>query len=225
MDDLHLAVKGGVIDPVIEAAPLERVMHFAGAVGGEDDDGRFGCADRAEFRDRDLEIGERFEQEGLERFIGAVQFVDQQDRGAAGPRAHRLQERAFDQVVFGEQFRRQRVTVGPAPGLGGADRDHLGGEVPFADRRGGIEPLIALQPDQAAPKARGDGLGDFGLADARLAFEEQGPTELEGEKDHRGQRPSADIVLSGQQPLDLINRLRYRGHVRLLSAWCHAGGP
>ena len=30
---------------------------------------------------RDLEVGQQLQQEGLERFVGAVQFVDQQHGG------------------------------------------------------------------------------------------------------------------------------------------------
>ena len=71
---------------MVEAAPLERVVDLARAVGGQDDDGRFRGADRAQLGDGDLEIGQGLEQEGLEGFVGPVKFVDQQDRraGASG---------------------------------------------------------------------------------------------------------------------------------------------
>ena len=67
-------------------------MHLARAVRGEDDDGRFGGLDGAKFGDGDLEVGEGFEEEGLERLVGAVDLVDQKDRRAAGLRAHRVPE-------------------------------------------------------------------------------------------------------------------------------------
>ena len=73
----------GIIDPVIEAAPLQRVVDLARAVGGDDDDRRLLRLDRADLRDRDLEIGQHFEQIGLERLVGAVELVDQQHRRAA----------------------------------------------------------------------------------------------------------------------------------------------
>ena len=38
--DLQLALEAGVLDPVVEAAALERVVQLAGAVGGQDDDRR-----------------------------------------------------------------------------------------------------------------------------------------------------------------------------------------
>ena len=36
--DLHLALGGRVADPVVQAAPLQRVVQLAGAVGGQDHD-------------------------------------------------------------------------------------------------------------------------------------------------------------------------------------------
>ena len=47
-------------------------------------------ADRSDLRDRHLKIGEDFEQEGLERLVGAVELVDQQYRRAADIRLQRL---------------------------------------------------------------------------------------------------------------------------------------
>ena len=46
-----LALEAGVLDPVVEAAPLERVVQLAGAVGGEDDDRRGRGLDGAELGD------------------------------------------------------------------------------------------------------------------------------------------------------------------------------
>ena len=43
--DLQLALGARVIDPVVEAAPLQRVMDLARAVGGDDDDRRLGRRD------------------------------------------------------------------------------------------------------------------------------------------------------------------------------------
>jgi hypothetical protein len=69
--------------------------------------------------------------------------------------------------------------------LGGADGDHLGGEVPFGDGGGGVEPFVALQADQAAAQGGGEGLGDLGLAGAGLAFQEQRAAQFEA----RGRPP------------------------------------
>ena len=100
--DLQLARRARVIDPVIKAAPLQRVVDFARAVRGDDDDRRRGRADRADLGDRHLEIGKQLQKIGLERLVGAVELVDQQDRRAGDVRLQRLQQRPLDQKAVGE---------------------------------------------------------------------------------------------------------------------------
>ena len=187
--DGQFAVKGGIVHPVIQAAPLQRVMNLARAVRGQDHDGGFSGLDRAKFGDRHLKIRQGLQQERLERLVRAVQLVDQQDRRAPVLRLHRLQQGPGDQVFLGEKLGLQRATVGPARGFCRADGDHLGGKVPLGHRTGGIQTFVALQPDQAAAKARGDGLGDLGLAHAGLAFQKQRTAKAQGQEDHRRQRP------------------------------------
>ena len=58
--------------------------------------------DGAEFGDGDLEVGEHFQQKGLERFVGAVEFVDQQHRRAGRVGLQRLQQRPLDQEALGK---------------------------------------------------------------------------------------------------------------------------
>src|SRR5215212_8853212 len=65
-DDLHLPLEAGVLDVVVEAAALERVVHLAGAVGGQDGHRRAFGPDGAELGDGDGEVGEDLEQESLE---------------------------------------------------------------------------------------------------------------------------------------------------------------
>ena len=50
------------IDPLIQAAALERVVHLARAVRRQDDERRLVGAHRAELGNRDLELGEQLEQ-------------------------------------------------------------------------------------------------------------------------------------------------------------------
>ena len=78
---------------MIEAAALQRVVDLARAVRGDDDDRRLLGLDRAELRDRDLEIGQHLEQERLEGLVGAVELVDEQHRRAGGVGLERLQQR------------------------------------------------------------------------------------------------------------------------------------
>ena len=81
-----------------------------------------------------------------------------------------------------------------ALGFGDADGDHLRGVVPFVDRGSEVEPFIALQPDEPARERAREHLGDLGLADAGLAFEEQRPPHLEREKEHGRERPVGEII-------------------------------
>ena len=143
-----------IADPVIEAAALERVVDFARAVRGDDDDRRMLGLDGAELRDGHLEIGEHFEQERLERLVGAVELVDQQHRRAGGIGLERLQQRPLDQEALGEHVVLEPLAVVLAFGLGDADRDHLRGVVPLVDRGRDVEPLVALQPDQPPAERR-----------------------------------------------------------------------
>ena len=86
------------------------------------------------------------------------------------------------------------LAVVRAFGLGDADRNHLGGVVPLVNCRRHIEALVALQADEAAGKRRGEHLGDLGLADASLPFEEQWPAHPQCQKKHGPERAVGEIV-------------------------------
>ena len=81
-----------------------------------------------------------------------------------------------------------RRAVDHAFGLRQPDRHHLAGIVPLVDRRGDVQPLVALQPDQLAAERGGEHLGDLRLADPRLSFQQDGPTHPEGEEHDGRQR-------------------------------------
>src|SRR6059058_1841904 len=98
-DDLVLAVDRRVVDPEVQTAALEGVVDLAGSIGGDDDRRRLVRLDGADFRNRDLEVGEQLEEESLEFIVRAIDFVDQQDRGCASIRLDRLQEWALDQEL------------------------------------------------------------------------------------------------------------------------------
>ena len=97
--DLDLALGRRVVDPVVQAAALDRVVQVARAVGGEHDDRRVRGPDRAELRDRHRRLGEQLEQERLEVVVGAVDLVDQQHRRPRPGVLERAQQRPADQVV------------------------------------------------------------------------------------------------------------------------------
>ena len=200
---------------MIEAAPAHRIVHLARAVRGEDGDRRSGSLDRAKLRNGDLIVRQQLEEEGLERLIRAVELVDQQHRRPAFRRKlERLQQRTLQKVG-------RRVDVALdlpdrcrccnlCRDLRGRRRDRPRGFhrahvqelpriVPLVGRRGEIEPLVALQSHERPVQRGGERLGDLGLADAGLAFEQKRPAEFEGEVDRRRQRVAGEIAVRGEQ--------------------------
>ncbi len=120
----------------------------------------------------------------------------------------RIEHRAADQVLFGEDIALHVGAIDLAGRLLHADLDHLRGIVPLIDGGGDIEALIALQADQPAAKRLGEHLGDLGLADAGLTFEEQRPLHTQREKQHGRQRPVRHIVRPGQEIERIVDRPR-----------------
>ena len=112
----------GIIDPVVEAAALQRVVDLARAVRGDDDDRRLRRLDRADLRNRHLEVRQHLQQIGLERLVGAVELVDQQDRRALGMRAAAPAAAAAGSGSARRRCRRQarRDRARPAPRRAGS---------------------------------------------------------------------------------------------------------
>ena len=95
--DLALDVRE--VDPVVEAAALERVVQLAGAVRRDDDGRRNLGRDRPQLGNRDGEVGEHLEQERLELVVGAVELVDEEHGVRA--RADRLEQRPLERGTRG----------------------------------------------------------------------------------------------------------------------------
>ena len=100
--------------------------------------------------------------------------------------------------------------VALAFGFGDADGDHLRGVIPFVDRGRDVEAFVALQPDQAAAERLRQHLGDLGLADAGLAFEENRPAHLEREIKHSAERAVGEIIGPGEEIDRGVDRGRQR---------------
>ena len=169
-DDGHLAVEVGVLDPVVQAAPLEGVVDVAGAVAGQHDERGLLGPVQPELGDRDLPVREHLEQVGLELVVGAVDLVDEQHRRRALARLDRPQQRPLDEEALLVQLGLEGVGRPPgrlAAGLGGPQVEELAAVVPVVDGLGGVDALVALQADQLAARPRRQHLGHLGLADAR----------------------------------------------------------
>ena len=184
---------------MVEAAALQRVVDLACAVAGDDHDRRLVGLDRAKLGNGDLEVGQHLQQVGLERLVRAIELVDQEHRRALRIGLERLEQRAPDQEALVEDASRQTGAFRAARRLGEADLQHLPLVVPFVDRRGHIQPLVALQPHQPAAERLAQHLRDLRLADAGLAFQEQGATEAQGQIEGGGQRAIGDVVAGLKQ--------------------------
>ena len=189
----QLAARVRVVHPVVEAAAFDRVVDLARAVRGDDDDRRLGRLQRADFRHRDLPVGEHFQQVGFEGLVGAVQLVDQQHRRSAFLTFERLGERPLDEEFLRENVRREFVLRLFARGFREPDLDHLR-VIPLVGRLRDVQALVALQADQLAAERLRHHLGDLGLAGAGFALEEQGALHGEREVQRGGQAAVGDVV-------------------------------
>src|SRR3989440_3165508 len=70
--DLKLVLQRGVVEPQVQAAPLQRLRQLARVVRGQEHDRVRLRAHRTELGDRDLKVRENLKQHGLELLIGLV---------------------------------------------------------------------------------------------------------------------------------------------------------
>ena len=76
----QFALAIGVVHPLVQAAALDGIVQIAGAVTGENGDrGHFGF-DGAQFWNAHLVLAQILQQKGFEGFVGAINFIDQQQR-------------------------------------------------------------------------------------------------------------------------------------------------
>ncbi len=119
--DLPLALRARVADVQVEAAPLERLGQVARVVRGQEDHRPARGDDRAELRDRDLEVGQDLEHQRLGLDLDPVDLVDEQDDRLVG--ADRRQQRPGQQERLARRCRpRARTTPRDPrrPGCAGA---------------------------------------------------------------------------------------------------------
>ena len=143
----------GIVDPLIEAAALQRVVDLARAVRRQDDERRLGGAHGAELGNRDLELGEQLEQVALELLVGAIDLVDQQD-GRRDRRVDRLEQRPLDQERFAVQLAPRAARDRAPAAFEDAQLEQLPRVVPLVDGVADVEPLVALQADQIGVERR-----------------------------------------------------------------------
>jgi hypothetical protein len=93
-------------------------------------------------------------------------------------------------------------------GLHRPEVEELAGVVPLVDGLGGVDALVALEPEELAARPPGEDLGHLGLADPRFPFEEQRPAEAQGQEDGRGETLVRQILVAGEGLADLFDCFR-----------------
>ena len=86
--------------------------------------------------------------------------------------------------------------------------EKLLGVFPLVERLGLVEALIALQADHLQAAPGGNRLGEFGLADAGRAFDQDRLLDLLREIDGGGDLPARNIALRGEAAFDGLDRGR-----------------
>ena len=114
----------------------------------------------------------------------------------------------------GEDVLGERVAIARAGRLGEADLHHLRGVVPLVDRRGDVQALVALEAQQRPIEDLRQHLGHLGLADPRLAFEQQGLRQAQGQEQRRREALVDEVVDVGETPGERLDVGRGRHHPR-----------
>src|SRR5271168_1822856 len=86
----------------MEASAAQRLRELAGAIGSENHGRTLVGLQGSKLRHAYLEVGQQFEQKGLELLVGLVDLVDEQDDSAR--RGDRFEQRALEQIVAGENM-------------------------------------------------------------------------------------------------------------------------
>ena len=228
--DRDLALEVGMIDPVVEATSLECVVDVAGAVRRDHHERRHRSAKRAELGDRDRVVGQDLEEEGLELVVRPVDFVDEQHGRRTLSVVDRLQERAAHEEALGVELVLERIGRGVradlAGGFCGAQVQELPGVVPLVDGLGDVETLVALQAHELAARPPGQHLGNLGLADPRLAFQQERAMEGLGQEHRRGEAFVSQVLVRGERGAHVLDCLGRRCHrlQRRLSATFRGNG-
>jgi hypothetical protein len=205
-DDRELAQRIGVADPVIETPALDRIVDLARAVRRDDHDGRRGRADRPELRNRDLELRQNFEKVCLERLVGAVEFVNEEDGCDAVLRRQGLEQRPLEQEARREDVVGERFPIGVSGRLREADLDHLPWIVPLVGGGRDVEPFVALEPDELPVECLRQHLGGSVLR-TRLAFEEHRAAHLERQERAGREAAVGDVIVAVQQGQNVVDRV------------------
>ena len=197
-NDGQFAVERRVLDPLIEAPALQRVVHLTRAIGREDDQRRLRCPQRAELGNRDLKFREQLEKESFELLVGTIDLVDQEDGRTRAQRVDRLKQRPFDEKGLAVKLPARALPTERPGRVEEAQLEELARVVPLVQRVTDVEPFIALETYQIGAQRGGGRPGKRRLAHAGLALEEERPFQSEREKQRHGKATVRQVVLVGE---------------------------
>ena len=223
--DLELALDVGIVDPVVEAAALQRVVDLARAVARDDDDRRRASARTVPSSGMVSWFSARTSSRKASNGSSARSSSSISSTGERGLR-QRLQQRPLDQHARarrGSAPRRSRAAASPTSCAASARRISIICRATFHSyaRLRDVEAFVALHAQQARAERARQRLGELGLADARLALEEQRALQLQREEDRGREAAVGDVVLGGEQRDDGVDRRR---HAAAAEPW-HADAP
>src|SRR5215204_274403 len=122
----------------------------------------------------------------------------------------RLQQRTAGKELAIVEVALDAFPIFAAESFGGPNVEELACVVPLVDGLVDVYALVALQADERRLEDAGENFGDLGLTDPSLAFEEQRPSELDGEED-RGGQPFVRQVIVLAQPHSQVPEMRNAG--------------
>ena len=206
--DRHLALEVGLLDPVVEAAALEGVVHVAGAVRGQHGDRRDRRPGRCRARGSVTAQSASSSSRNASNSSSARSISSMSSTGggpSAGVYSGRSSgRRTRNRSSYSSPSRASAPVAAARPGgLGRPQVQQLAGVVPLVKRLGGVDALVALEADQPAAGPGGQRPGDLGLAHAGVALEEQRAPEPQGQE-HGGGQPLVGQVVVGRQARDHV---------------------
>src|SRR5918994_4067447 len=195
VNDRDFLVEGGIFNPLIQAPALERVVHFARAVRREDHQWTILRAYGAKLRDRNLKFRKQLEEEPLELFVCAIDFVNQQHGRTGATRIDRLEQRALDKKGLAVQIAPCRFPIECSRRLENTQLEELTPVVPLIQSVADVEAFVTLQANEIASERSSGRCRKRGLADARLPFEKQWPLQAKGQKERNRKSAVCDVML------------------------------
>ena len=189
-----------VVDPVVQAAPPQRVVQIAAAIGGQHHHRRSVGDKGTQFRHCHRGLTQEFQQQRLEFVFGTVDLVDQQYRRRRPAVPHALQDRPVHQIRLGVQVGLVDARC-RAPRPAGCSAADAGSSSRRAPRRPSAPRSTAGA--SAAHRAQPPGSSPRRLADARFALQQQRPPECDRQVD-RGRRADVQQVIVGVEASDHV---------------------